>query len=92
MVDSTCLTSICSRGERASSSARHSGKRASSSASPRCVWTVERMPRRPKQEAAGLPEGVPGATVAPIILSSARRSRQSMSTVSATVSVARASR
>ena len=91
MVDSTCHTSICSRGERASSSARHSGKRASSSASPRCVWTVERMPRRPKQEAAASREAAP-ATVAPIILSSARRSRQSMSTVSATVSVARASR
>lgn len=32
------------------------------------------------------------ATVSPIILKSARRSRQSMSTASATVSVARASR
>ncbi len=91
MEASTCRTSIRSCGERFSSSARHSGKRASNSASPRCVWIVERTPRRPKQVAATSREAEP-ATVSPIILKSARRSRQSMSTASATVSVARASR
>lgn len=44
-----------------------------------------------KQVAATSREAEP-ATVSPIILKSARRSRQSMSTASATVSVARASR
>lgn len=58
---------------------------------PRCGWTVERTPRRPKQVAASSLEAEP-ATVSPIILKSARRSRQSISTASATVSVARASR
>ncbi len=91
MEASTCRTSIRSCGERFSRSARHSGKRASNSASPRCVWIVERTPRRPKQVAATSREAEP-ATVSPIILKSARRSRQSMSTASATVSVARASR